>query len=160
MRSVIEEHNRPLHLHMIARGFNFKRNETTEHFVDKEGEYASYPAGYIRGPHRTSEGNPRKWCCSVMLFNGSWSQRTFKSRTDTHDWAVCFAHNMITQEYQNEHGKLCVQVIGQTDDPAYPIRARYCYVASKREETLVWEEFDTEDQWFIERGLNPPDYEG
>jgi len=71
--------NAPLHAAMLAAGNRFVKEKGREFFRDENGNYASYPVGYIRGPHRAENGSPRPWSFSVQGEEG-WHQRSFTSR--------------------------------------------------------------------------------
>lgn len=85
---------------MIEAGNAFVRQDGREYFVNSKGEYVDYPAGYIRGPHFESNGNPRPFTMSVQGLNG-WHQRGFTKqehdRKESFDWALKTAKKVLTE---------------------------------------------------------------
>lgn len=53
----------------------------------------------------------------------------------------------------SDGSKYEAEVLGQSQDPVYPIRVR-CRCISPY--ARPWQEFDTEAEWFRQRGLTPP----
>jgi hypothetical protein len=91
---TIESHNEPLRQAMFDRGCEWKVGDRYEHFT-KDGEYASYPVGYIRGPHSTSPGNPNRYQYSVQGHSGWW-QRSFPSISEGQRWALETAVSVLS----------------------------------------------------------------
>lgn len=91
----LRQHNAPLDEAMRAQGYKLiskQRGDGTflRHYVDKEGNYVSYPPGYI-----TFSGD----YVSVMLENGTWAQRSTFPRKWTQDqlisWALEYAGDIL-----------------------------------------------------------------
>lgn len=53
----------------------------------------------------------------------------------------------------SDGSKYEAEVLGRSQDPVYPIRVR-CRCISPY--ARPWQEFDTEAEWFRQRGLTPP----
>lgn len=83
-------HNKPLYDQMIAKGFTFKRGKQNAHFVDTNGEYVSFPRGYITGVGYSDNGTPTPYFASICL-GDSWAQRSFKTYSEAIDWAKGYA---------------------------------------------------------------------
>lgn len=91
----IAAHNKPLDDAMVAKGYRFHRGKY-EHYVDSEGEYVSYPPGYIRGPHVDYNGSPRPLSISVQGHDG-WLQMSFhdNERDEAIQWALETAEQVL-----------------------------------------------------------------
>jgi hypothetical protein len=76
------DHNRPLFERHIGAGFRFVGGKETASFVDKDGNYAAFPVGYITGPLCDYNGSPRPWHVGVYLGVRGWFSWTAATRTE------------------------------------------------------------------------------
>lgn len=61
---------------MEAKGCRFHVGKRYQHFVDAQGRFVEYPAGYITGPCCDPQDIWRPWYISVAGPDG-WRQRSF-----------------------------------------------------------------------------------
>jgi hypothetical protein len=99
MLDAFRKHNKPLKKAMEDNGFLLVHRDGKTYFVDKNGEYQSYPVGYITGPSSCEQG----YYVSVKGRDG-WAQRTFKAdRTaQTAEWALERAKEALNEEPQGD----------------------------------------------------------
>ncbi len=76
---------------MLDRGCTFYRGSQHEYFKDKDGNYTSYPPGFIRGAGTCT--------VSVQGHNG-WHQRDFSHpySTAAENWAVKTAQEVLSEQ--------------------------------------------------------------
>lgn len=95
------KHNKPLHEAHIKKGFTFKKGERTSHFVDNEGNYASFPIGYITGVGHNNNGTPTPYYASVYLGESGWAQRSFATIKEAADWALDKGKQVLAEQDKN-----------------------------------------------------------
>lgn len=88
------EHNKPLFEAMIADGFTFKSSDGLANFVNEEGGYAPFPTGYVTYGI-CFNGSPNPHYASVMLANGTWSQRSYPGHRQCLEWAMPYAEEVL-----------------------------------------------------------------
>lgn len=81
--------NERLHRHMLDNGYTLKKGNKYTHYIDSDGNYVSYPIGYITGPSRGTDALTGKpyWYCSVQGGNG-WRQRSGTTPEEVSKWAI------------------------------------------------------------------------
>lgn len=95
-------HNKPLYERHIAAGYRFKHGDKTAHFVDGNGEYATYPVGYITGVGYNDNGTPTPYYASVYLGESGWAQRSYKTRQECVDWAFEYAAEVLAKQTDDQ----------------------------------------------------------
>jgi hypothetical protein len=94
-------HNKPLFDRMIEQGFSFKWDTHTAYFVDKDGKYVNFPAGYVTGPSFNDNGSPRP-CYASTCLGGSWVQYSSPARQDALEQALERARLVLQEAEQDE----------------------------------------------------------
>jgi hypothetical protein len=78
--------NRRLHQEMLDNGYSIKETINKRHYIDSDGNYVSFPVGYITGPSYVS-GSLNPYYCSVQGETG-WHQRTGSTPEEVREWAI------------------------------------------------------------------------
>jgi hypothetical protein len=90
--------NKPLYDKMIEEGNTYKpdKDKGLGYFVNKDGDYVSFPVGYVTGIGYDNNGNPKPYYVSIKESNG-WRQHSFRTFNEALEWG-----KTITIEEENK----------------------------------------------------------